>query len=103
MYRGAKCLRNIGTAVQRLKKHLAVFISDGSIYITEYILSKQNLRLYHVSGNVSRRLVAGPFRFQGLAKVPMSNLPHPTPFKIAGELGQTVTMSNLPHPTPSRI
>lgn len=44
----------LGTAVQRLKKHLAVFISDGSIYITEYILSKQNLRLYHVSGNVTR-------------------------------------------------
>lgn len=58
----------LGTAVLRLKKHLAVFISDGSIYITEYILSKQNLRLYHVSGNVTRWLVAGPFRFQGLEK-----------------------------------
>lgn len=58
----------LGTAVQRLKKHLAVFISDGSIYITEYILSKQNLRLYHVSGNVTRWLVAGPLRFQGLEK-----------------------------------
>lgn len=58
----------LGTAVQRLKKHLAVFISDGSIYITEYILSKQKLRLYHVSGNVTRWLVAGPLRFQGLEK-----------------------------------
>lgn len=96
----------LGTAVQRLKKHLAVFISDGSIYITEYILSKQNLRLYHVSGNVTRWLVVGPLRFQGLEKTKvrqMSNLPNLIPFKIAGELDQTVTMSNLPHPISSRI
>lgn len=79
----------LGTAVQRLKKHLAVFISDGSIYIyiTEYILSKQNLRLYHVSGNVSRRLVAGPLRFQGLEKTKVrqcQTFPTPPHLKLPG-------------------
>lgn len=87
MYRGAKCLRNIDTAVQRLKKHLTVFISDGSIYITEYNLSKQDLRLYHVSGNVSRRLVAGPLRFQGLEKTKVrqcQTFPTPPHLKLPG-------------------
>lgn len=40
MYRGAKCLRNIGTAVKHLKKHLAVFIIDGSIYITVFSVNR---------------------------------------------------------------
>ena len=65
--------------------------------ITEYILSKQKIRFYHVSGNVSRRLVVGPLRFQGLEeiKVTMSNLPHHHP-----ELDQKNTMSKPVPPDP---